>query len=124
MKNNSEKLILVVDDSVDNQALLTMLLVAKGYKIYCASNGVEALALLKELTHLPDLILLDAQMPIMDGYQFRLAQAQDERIKNIPVVVMTADDYIGLGKKMCYPKKILTKPLNISTLIESVSYYC
>lgn len=123
MKSNSNKLILVVDDSTDNQDLLKMLLVAKGYNVYCVSNGKEALSLLSELSHLPDLILLDAQMPVMDGHEFRVEQCKNERIKDIPVVVMTGDADEDLDDKMIHPQKILMKPFDITMLVDSVSNF-
>lgn len=123
MKSNSSKLILVVDDSTDNQDLLKMLLVAKGYTVYCVSNGQEALSLLSELSHLPDIILLDAQMPIMDGHEFRVEQCKNDRIKDIPVVVMTGDTDEDMDKKMFHPQKILMKPFDITMLVESITHF-
>lgn len=121
MNSKSSKLILVVDDSTDNQDLLKMLLVAKGHNVYCVSNGKEALSLLSELSNLPDLILLDAQMPVMDGHEFRVEQCKNERLKDIPVVVMTGDTDEDLEEKMIHPQKILMKPLDIATLVDSIS---
>ena len=123
MKSNSSKLILVVDDSTDNQDLLKMLLVAKGYNVYCVSNGKEALSLLSELSHLPDLILLDALMPIMDGHEFRVEQGKNDRIKHIPVVVMTGDTDEDMDEKMNHPSQIIMKPFDIAKLVESVSNF-
>lgn len=121
MNSKSSKLILVVDDSTDNQDLLKMLLVAKGHNVYCVSNGKEALSLLSELSNLPDLILLDAQMPVMDGHEFRVEQCKNERLKDIAVVVMTGDTDEDLEEKMIHPQKILMKPLDIATLVDSIS---
>lgn len=113
----------MIDDSADNQDLLKTLLVAKGYEVNCSSNGRDALSLLKELSQLPDLILLDAQMPVMDGYQFRIEQNKIERLKDIPVIVMSGDNHNGLYEEMNHPQGILLKPLNIRSLIENVSHF-
>ncbi len=121
MKNTSQKLVLIIDDSEDNQTLLKTLFNAKGFEVQCASNGSEALLLLRELSILPDLIFLDAQMPIMDGYEFRIQQRLSARLKNIPVIVMTADTDIEVAEKMFYPKNILIKPLQFEKLIDSIS---
>lgn len=121
MKNNPNKLILIVDDSKDNQELLKIVLVSKGYHIHCASNGHEALVMLLELSTLPDLILLDAQMPVMDGYEFRAQQRKSARIKDIPVLVMTGDSSESMGKDMDYPLGVLIKPLCISSMVETIS---
>jgi CheY-like chemotaxis protein len=117
------KNILIIDDSVDNQNLLNLFFSSNGHNVQCASNGVEALQILNELSQLPDMILLDAQMPIMDGYQFRLEQCLVERLKNIPVIIMTGDDSGLLDERMMHPEGILIKPLQIASLIKSTSRY-
>lgn len=123
MFERSNKLILIIDDSVDNQALLKILLTVKGYKVHCASNGKEALDILTELSILPDLILLDSHMPVMDGHEFRIEQGKNPRIKNIPVVVMTGDDdELLVREDMMYPEAILLKPLHTKSLLESISF--
>lgn len=123
MPTDSKKLILIVDDSLDNQALLTLLFTSQGYAVHCASNGEEALQLLRELSSLPDLILLDAQMPVMDGYQFRIEQAKIERLQNIPVLIMTGDTDQNMNHDMLAPQGVLIKPLNINSVINSISMY-
>ncbi len=123
MKTCDKKTILIVDDSLDNQTLLDLIFTSKGYDAHCASNGSEALHILKELPSLPDLILLDAQMPVMDGYQFRLEQSKDERIKSIPVVVMTGDTDREMDHNMLNPLGVLIKPLQIKSVINSISLY-
>ncbi len=117
------KTILIIDDSVDNQILLQTLLGSKGNRILCALDGQAALDLLRELPSVPDLILLDAQMPGMDGYQFRAEQQKTPRLRDIPVVVMTASDAASLNRRMIQPQGILIKPLRIEALLESISRY-
>jgi CheY-like chemotaxis protein len=123
MKTSDKKLILIVDDSLDNQTLLDLIFTSKGYGVHCASNGAEALLLLKELTILPDLILLDARMPVMDGYEFRVEQKKTDRLKDIPVVVMTGDTDIKMTHDMLNPLGVLIKPLQIQSVINSISMY-
>ncbi len=119
----SKKKILIIDDAIDNQLLLTMILEAGGYQVESTSNGEEALSLLRKSSDLPDLILLDAQMPIMDGYQFRIQQRLDARLRELPVVVMTGDDDLTINKKMLDPLAIMQKPLKISALTANLSFY-
>lgn len=123
MKETNKKFIFIIDDSLDNRELLTMLLEAKGFDVQCACNGEEALSLLKELSRLPNLILLDALMPVMDGYEFRERQNNSFRLKDIPVVVMTGDDDVEMSKNMNRPQGIILKPLHINSVIESVSAF-
>jgi CheY-like chemotaxis protein len=120
MIHETQKIILVIDDSIDGQNLLRVVLEAKGYKTYTAPNGSEALVLLSELTVLPDLILLDAQMPVMDGYGFRARQRLIPRLKHIPVVVMSGDEDLSMSVNMDHPEHIVIKPINIKKLVESI----
>ncbi len=121
--NILKKLILIIDDSQDNQDLLKLLFSARGHEVLCTHNGIEALAILQELSHLPDLIFLDARMPIMDGYQFRIEQKKNPRLKDIPVVIMSGDNEAEMNEKMIYPEKVLVKPLNIKSIVESCAPY-
>lgn len=123
MSESANKLILVVDDVIDNQFLLTTLLEAKGHRVLCVSNGEEALNLLRELAYLPDLILLDAQMPVMDGYLFREAQCKSDRLRAIPVVVMTAECSLDTNTRMNHPQAIMIKPLRLTSIFECISPY-
>jgi CheY-like chemotaxis protein len=84
---------------------------------------MRLLLLLKELSFLPDLILLDARMPVMDGYQFRIEQQKIDRLKDIPVVVMTGDSDQHMAKDMLNPLGILIKPLQIQTVINRITMY-
>lgn len=120
MKNLTKKLILIIDDSADNQDLLKVLLEAHGFEVQCASNGAEALSLLNILSILPSLILLDIQMPTMDGYSFRSEQVRTDRLKNIPVVIMTGNEDKDIQEKMHFPQGILTKPLKVDSIINTV----
>lgn len=123
MEKNFGKFILVVDDSVDNQNLLKLLLQSTGFQVKCASNGMEALDLLRELNTFPDLILLDLQMPLMDGYEFRKEQKMNLKIKNIPVIIMSGSEDTANFENLLAPAGILAKPLNIATILDTISKY-
>src|SRR5665647_2122356 len=83
----SEK-ILIVDDEESNLRLLTQWLIPLGYDIELAVNGEGAVRQARE--SLPDLIILDIMMPVMDGYEAcRLIKAAPET-KNIPIIIVTA----------------------------------
>lgn len=114
--------ILVIDDAPDNQILLTTLLEARGYNVHCTSNGEEALTLLRQSEVLPDLILLDIHMPVMDGYEFHIQQQGDPRLKSIPVVVMTGDDDESEIQELICPLSVLHKPFEINTFIHELSH--
>jgi CheY-like chemotaxis protein len=111
------KYILVVDDSADNRDLLKLYLEAQGMRVDCAPDGSEALAILNSAPTIPDCILLDSQMPVMDGPTFRIAQLANERLKDIPVVVMSGESDFELKTRMLDPYRILQKPLQLSSLL-------
>ena len=85
---NHNSRILVVDDIVPNLELLEAHLISEGYQVETAANGREALESVEK--SLPDLILLDIQMPIMDGYQVCEKLKGDEHTRLIPIVMITA----------------------------------
>lgn len=84
--------ILIVDDNQDLLDYLRMLL-ASGYQITCASNGKEALDLLSEL--MPDLVISDVMMPVMDGVELCRRIKQNLRTSHLPVILLTAK--VGAG---------------------------
>lgn len=80
--------ILVADDRPDNIALLSRYLENEGYKCITASNGAEAL--IKTRTGIPDLVLLDVNMPVKDGFETLQEIRSDPAISHIPVIILTA----------------------------------
>ena len=82
--------ILVVDDSPFILELVKDVLVREGYDVERAMNGHEAMLAIGE--NPPDLVLLDIIMPEMSGYQVCRLIRSDERLKALPVVMMTAKD--------------------------------
>jgi two-component system, chemotaxis family, chemotaxis protein CheY len=120
MTNSSTSQILLVDDSSDQQILLKTLLEASGYTVECTSNGAEALSLLVSREILPSVILLDLRMPMMDGICFRDNQMLIPRLREIPVVLMTADNEIETIRSKTNSADLLAKPFKISSLLETV----
>ena len=80
--------ILVVEDQEDNRRILRDLLTSAGYEIIQAENGEEALA--AAARERPDLILMDIQLPVLDGYEATRRIKADPDLKNIPVIVVTS----------------------------------
>ncbi len=117
----SKKSILIVEDAIDLQMLLARFLRRKGYHVDCARNGKDALDILSSSASLPGVILLDLMMPDMDGYEFRKAQEGDERIANIPVVVMTAAGDAQVQGISMGAKGYLKKPFsNLDLIVETI----
>jgi chemosensory pili system protein ChpA (sensor histidine kinase/response regulator) len=99
---------LVVDDSITVRRVTQRLLERNGMRVLTAKDGVDAVSLLQE--NLPDIILLDIEMPRMDGYEVAAHVRNDPRLKHIPIVMITSrvsekhraraielgvDDYLG-----------------------------
>ena len=82
------KKILVVEDTEDNRQILRDLLGMAGYSLVEASDGAEGVA--KAAEHKPDLILMDIQMPVMDGYEATRRIKADPTLASIPVIAVTS----------------------------------
>jgi signal transduction histidine kinase len=110
--------ILVVDDHDDNLILLKMVLEARGLGCLTATDGLQGLAIAQ--AERPDLILLDLEMPIMDGFTMLEALKADSRTRGIPVIILTAtylqplsvERGLSLGAD-----EYLTKPINTEELL-------
>lgn len=110
--------ILIVDDDLELRQLVSIVLRRKGWQTIEASNGREALQCLSSAS-LPDLILLDLNMPVMDGWEFRKRQLQDPRLAGVPVVVVSAQ---GLCDKTAgLAPTVLRKPVDLSNLLAAVT---
>ena len=112
--------VLVVEDDDSISSLLEQVLKIDNHLVQRASYGRVALDILKKTETLPDLILLDLTMPIMDGAEFRSLQLRDVRLAPIPVILMTADNQGSIIAKELQIKSILKKPLSIDTLLANV----
>lgn len=82
------KVILIVEDDVKNLKLLRDILQFHGYSILEASDGSQAIAL--AIKHKPDLIIMDMQLPVVDGFEATRRIKSDESVKKIPIVACTA----------------------------------
>jgi chemosensory pili system protein ChpA (sensor histidine kinase/response regulator) len=81
-------LVMVTDDSVTVRKVTTRLLERNGYEVMTAKDGVDAVAKLEERR--PDLMLLDIEMPRMDGFEVASHVRHDSRLKNIPIIMITS----------------------------------
>ena len=107
--------ILVVEDDREQRETLCAMLDLEGFDHAEAANGREALDYLNE-SRAPCLVLLDLEMPVMNGWEFRVNQLADERHSHIPVVVVTANDQ-GLATRLPGVEGFLWKPLNFGKLV-------
>jgi len=91
------KLILAVEDQEDNMKILRDLLTSAGYEIIEAENGEQALSAAAKRR--PDLILMDIQLPIMDGYEATRRIKADPALRSIPIIAVTSHALSGGEEK-------------------------
>lgn len=89
--------ILIIDDNSANLYLMAYLLREAGYEVIVAGNGQEGLEVAR--TRLPDLIICDAQMPVMDGYEFARHAKRDPMLAGLALVSVTAYAMAGDREK-------------------------
>ena len=116
--------VLVVEDNEVAQRIVTKTLSKRNYHVVSAYNGLDAIHQVEKCTF--DLILMDLQMPEMDGIEAALRIRQSENGKNIPVVAFTANSTTEY-RKLCSDAGFagfLTKPVKTSDLLATVDGFC
>jgi two-component system cell cycle response regulator DivK len=116
--------ILVVEDNELNMKLFLDVLAAGGYRTLEATSGGEAVELATE--HAPDLVLMDIQLPDLDGVQALGRLRANERTAAIPVLALTAQAMDGDRERFLAAgfNGYLSKPVNVRELIGTVRLHC
>jgi len=109
--------ILVAEDNPANRELIREILEVQGYEVLEAANGLEALEQIEE--KLPDLVLMDIQMPLIDGLEAVSKLRTDERFGKLPVIALTAYAMSGDEDKalMAGFDGYLSKPMDVKQLL-------
>ena len=115
-----KKNILVVEDNCEIQTSLRQLLEAEGYTVFVADHGRDGLNLLRTMDP-PCVVLLDIQMPEMDGYEFLREKNADPSIAAVPVVVLSAT---ADPKDLNGAADFVKKPFEIPRLLSVVGAHC
>lgn len=105
--------ILVVDDDTDVRETLCDFLVTEGYTVRRAADGREALDDLRR-DGAPDVVLLDLRMPVMDGYEFLRRHDADQKLKDVPVIIVSATTE---RQPIQHVAAIFRKPVNLDLLL-------
>jgi two-component system cell cycle response regulator DivK len=112
-------LILVVDDFQDNREMYAEFLLFSGFRVIEAKNGLEAIE--QAFANLPDVIIMDLSLPVMDGWEATRKLKADRRTKGIPVIALTGHALHGHSKgaldagcdafvaKPCLPDQLVTE---------------
>jgi CheY-like chemotaxis protein/CBS domain-containing protein len=117
------KSILVVEDDVEICDALVNLLSDEGFAALKASDGRQALQVLKGAEIHPGLILLDLMMPRMNGWEFRDEQLRDGELRSIPVVVLSALGTSIAERERMAPAAVLRKPVSAEALLDTVEQH-
>jgi CheY-like chemotaxis protein len=121
-KNKEAKRLLIVDDVEDNLFLLEAILTEEGYEVDSAKNGKEALAKIEASP--PDLVLLDAMMPGMDGYEVTRRIRQNKKIPFIPVLLITAYENANIPQGLDLgANDFIRKPIDYEELMARIKAF-
>lgn len=119
----SEKIILVVEDNPDNMYVLDHLLTRKGFIVRQAARGEDALAQIERQR--PALVLMDMQMPGMDGYAVVRALRQQPELATLPIIAVTASSMPGDREQTLAAgcTDYVAKPINPRELLQLIQHY-
>jgi len=113
--------VLIVEDDADLREMMAQLLSLEGFSAVTVANGREALQYLSQ-GDMPEVILLDLMMPVMDGWEFRRQQQADPLLSDVPVIVLSALDQARAADLEA--AAFLKKPLDFDRLLALVRQYC
>ena len=115
--------ILLIEDNEQNRYLVTYLLESNGFEIVSAVDGPVALEIVK--TVVPALILLDIQLPFMDGYAVARALRGFQSLENVPIVAVTSYAMVGDREKALAAgcNGYIEKPINPETFVSEITAF-
>ena len=117
------KTVLIVEDNELNMKLFHDLLEAQGYSTLQTKDGKEALQLARE--HCPDFVLMDIQLPEVSGLEVTKWIKEDDELKSIPVIAVTAFAMKGDEEKICQGgcEAYIAKPISVTQFLETVQEF-
>ena len=113
------KTILIVDDEFGVLEVLEFILRDAGFKVVTALNGQDALSRLKEV--MPDLIIVDYMMPILDGLGVINAVRSDDGLRNVPIILVSALPEQNVRERCAGYDSFLRKPYKTEQLMDQIS---
>lgn len=112
--------VLVVDDDIAIRQALEMVMTDQGLRCLGLPDGQRALDFLRSPEPLPDLIMLDVMMPIMNGWEFRRAQLMDPVLAAVPTILLTAATETAHYLAEFRIQEMLRKPVDLDTLFAAI----
>lgn len=120
---SDDKTILHIEDNFENRLLVRRILVAEGYEVLEAGNASEAIDILSTIT--PDLILMDINMPDIDGYTLTARLKANPSYKGIPILAITANVTAAAKERSQQAgfNGYIEKPLDIDSFLEKIQHH-
>ena len=120
---NADYIILHVEDNPDNRMLVRRLLLSEDYTVLEAENATRALELLKD--HVPHLILMDINMPDMDGYTLTAIIKENKALEKVPVIALTANVMRGDRERTLSAgcDGYIEKPIDIDRFFDQIEAF-
>lgn len=114
---------LIIEDNEQNMYMLTFLLEKNNYEVFQAFNGLDGIKAATEC--LPDVILLDIQLPGMDGYQIAIELRKKSNLKHIPIIAVTSHAMVGDREKAMESGATgyIEKPIDPDNFIQRMESY-
>lgn len=115
--------ILVIEDNEKNMYLVTFILEKSGYRVVQARDGQVGIALACQIK--PDIILLDIQLPVMDGYSVASELTKDREAEHVPIVAVTSYAMLGDRERALAAGCVgyIEKPINPATFVAEIEQY-
>jgi CheY-like chemotaxis protein len=110
--------ILVIEDELNIRRFVTINFKARGHTVEEAGTGTEGLELLR--TTSPDVLILDMMLPDMTGWQVLETMSQEDALKTIPVILMTASVNVGDSLKYANVVQHVMKPASVTVLLDAL----
>lgn len=114
--------LLIVEDDALNAESLAEVFTARGFGVISAAHGVQAFELVRKLGTRPDAIILDIEMPVMDGLEFLRTQGREPLLAGVPVIVISAKMPSLTQTELVFA--MISKPFSIEALVATVERAC
>lgn len=116
-------MVLIVEDNRESREAVAEFLSLMGHAVWCAADGSEAIRLVADSHIRPDLILLDLEMPVLDGWGFLAERTAEPALAGVPVVIMSGFSDVAQKAKQAGAVAVLRKPVEPKTLLRVIEHF-
>lgn len=113
--------VLLVEDNAMNKDMLSRRLIRRGYEVICAGDGVQAIEMAN--VELPDIILMDLSLPLLDGWEATRRIKAMPKIRDVPIIALTAHAMAGDREKALAAgcSDYASKPIDMEVLLKKIA---